>query len=310
MESSGERLKKIRLSKGIKLEDVHKKTKIHLNILQALEGDGMTDLNPIYLKGFLKLYCHFLGVDPKNYIPDYQEPKGIVSSTRLEEMAQEREAVVEQPKPITAKPANRPPEKPFHQPAATPVSTPPPLKLRSSEPRPNSLVPMISMVVLTGLLSYGLFNLGKVIFSKHGSSPGKIASSHKAMLPIEIKREELRQDKVQKARPTLPAVKSGPEQQPMAIPPSKETVSGIRLVIRAKENCWISLKMDGRVVFQRVLEKGRFGGWKAKDRIEMSLGNAGAVELEINGKLFTNLGRKGQARKNIVITREGLNIEG
>lgn len=310
MESSGERLKKIRLSKGIKLEDIHKKTKIHLNILQALEGDGMTDLNPIYLKGFLKLYCHFLGVDPKNYIPDYQEPKGIVSSTRLEEMAQEKEPFFEQPKPVVEKPVYRPAEKPFHQPAPTPVSTPPSLKLRSSEPKPNSLIPMIGVVVLTGLLSYGLFNFGKALFSKRGSPSAKTVSSRKIVLPIEIKREELRQEKAQKAKSVTPAIKPGAEQQSMAIPPSKETVSGIRLVIRAKENCWISLKMDGRVVFQRVLEKGRFGGWKGKDRIEMSLGNAGGVELEINGKLFTNLGRKGQARKNIVITREGLNIEG
>lgn len=309
MESSGERLKKIRLSKGIKLEDVQKKTKIHLNILQALEGDGITDLNPIYLKGFLKLYCHFLGVDPKNYIPDYQEPKGIVSSTRLEEMAQEKEAVAEQPKPVVEKPAFRPVEKPSVQ-APLPAAPQPPLKIRSSEHKPNFLIPALGVIILTGLLSYGLFSAGKAIFSKRASA-ARQAPSRKIVLPIEIKREELRQEKALKPKPVAAApAKTGSEQQSMSIPPSRETVSGIRLVIRAKENCWISLKTDGRVVFQRVLEKGRFGGWKARDRIELSLGNAGAVELEINGKLFTNLGRKGQARKNIVITREGLNIEG
>jgi hypothetical protein len=80
------------------------------------------------------------------------------------------------------------------------------------------------------------------------------------------------------------------------------------LGIRARENCWVSLKADGKVVFQRVLEKGRYESWEAKDKMELSLGNAGAVELEVNGQLFTNLGRRGQARKNIVITKDGMTV--
>ena len=62
------------------------------------------------------------------------------------------------------------------------------------------------------------------------------------------------------------------------------------------------------MVFQRVLERNRFESWQAKEKIEFSLGNAGAVELEINGKIFSNLGRKGQTLKNIIITKEGLTI--
>jgi hypothetical protein len=56
------------------------------------------------------------------------------------------------------------------------------------------------------------------------------------------------------------------------------------------------------------LKKGRFENWYAKDKIELSLGNAAAVDLEVNGRPISNLGRKGQALKNIVITKEGLMI--
>src|SRR3989338_4514467 len=75
MESAGEKLKKLRLEKGLSLEEAHKKTKIHLNILKAIEGDTITNLNPIYLKGFLKIYCNFLGVNPNEYISGYREIK-------------------------------------------------------------------------------------------------------------------------------------------------------------------------------------------------------------------------------------------
>ena len=82
----------------------------------------------------------------------------------------------------------------------------------------------------------------------------------------------------------------------------------IRLGIRAKENCYINLKADTKAVFQGVLKKGRFESWSAKDKFELSVGNAGVVDLEINGKLISNLGKKNQALKKILINREGLSI--
>ncbi len=301
MESAGERLKKVRLSKGIKLEDVHKKTRIHMNILQALEGDGVTDLNPIYLKGFLKLYCHYLGVDPKNYIPDYQEPQGIIPSTRMEEPQGFHEPVPPAPKLEQEEVFYPPPLKTLQQKPASAAASADDNKTKPADgPRVN-IIPALVTIVLTALLSLALFNAGKWVFTKAKAVTTKSrakAGKSSSVMPIAIKKEELRQTSVQK-----------PKSEPSAGRQSVPYSSGIRLVIKARENCWISLKTDGRLVFQRVLEKGRFGGWKAKDKIELSVGNAGAVELEVNGKLFGNIGRRGQARKNIIITREGINID-
>ena len=60
MESIGARLKKIRLEKGLTLEDAHKQTRIHLNILKAIEEDSLINISPIYIRGFLKNYFKFL----------------------------------------------------------------------------------------------------------------------------------------------------------------------------------------------------------------------------------------------------------
>jgi len=75
MESAGTRLRNLRLEKGLTLEEVHKKTKLHLNVLKSIEDDSLVGINPIYTRGFLKIYCKFLGVDPKDYIPNYREPQ-------------------------------------------------------------------------------------------------------------------------------------------------------------------------------------------------------------------------------------------
>jgi hypothetical protein len=91
-------------------------------------------------------------------------------------------------------------------------------------------------------------------------------------------------------------------------PQGQPAMSIQRLTIRAKENCWIQVKIDGRVVFQNILIKGRSETWQAKNRIELSLGNAGVVDLEANGKFISNLGKRGQPLKNILISKEGLSI--
>jgi len=270
MVSPGARLKGIRLERGISLEEVQKKTKIHLNILKAIEGDSLTNLSPVYLKGFLKIYCRFLGLNPQEYITDYKEP------------ASPEPAVVTGPvsdKPIKSDPF-------FKSPA---------IRLPSFKDISKKVRNAFVFILILIILGAGLFKLGKFISSRPKLRP-KTTSKFAAV--VKPKREA--------AKPTMPVAK-GKAAAPVT-PIKKEASSGIRLGIRTKENCWVSLKADGHLVFQRVLEKGRFESWQAKDKIELSLGNAAAVELEVNGQLFSNLGRKGQTRNNIVITKEGLSI--
>ena len=45
IETAGARLKKIRQERGLSLEEIQKKTKIHPNVLRAIEGDSLTDLS-------------------------------------------------------------------------------------------------------------------------------------------------------------------------------------------------------------------------------------------------------------------------
>lgn len=264
MDNAGERLKKIRLEKGISLEEAHKKTKIHLNILKALEGEGLTDLSPVYLRGFLKIYCRFLGVDPKDYIPDYKET---------------------QAKPAFSQESQKPPK------TSEFFKT---VKVKFNSFRPNKKIRQILVFsIVVFILAVGLFNLGKFISSKRRSNLSNDRSSAVKQVAVKSKKEQ------KPARAVTAAV---------AAKPKRENLSGIKLVIRARENCWVSLKTDGKLVFHRVLEKGRFESWQAKEKIEFSLGDAGAVELEVNSQPFSKLGRKGQSLNNILITKEGLSI--
>lgn len=265
MEFQGEKLKKIRQELGLSLEEAQKKTKINLNILKAIEGDSITNLEPVYLKGFLKIYCKFLGVDPKEYITEHKAAK-----ENIEEAVK--------------KPLLKSPRQSFRAPR---------IDIRKVAAALISILLITSSCVL-------LFNLGKsVSLKKKDSLVKKTAVSGTPQKSVNLKAQAQQQVK------TAVVAQSA---APMEFVPSKSASSGIRLGIRARENCWVQVKTDGRLVFQRTLEKGRFESWQAKDKIDLSLGNAGAVELEVNGQIFSNLGRKGEVRKNIMITKEGLNI--
>ena len=162
--------------------------------------------------------------------------------------------------------------------------------------RPNKkLKKIIIFALIIAVFGFILFKIGRFIASRPGISPAVI---------------HLRQERPQiKVTPKakVQGITSKPQVSAAKFP--KEASGGISLSIAAKENCLVFVKVDGRVLLHRVLERGRSDSWKAKEKIELSLGNAAAVELIVNGQRFTNLGRRGQQLKNITITeKDGLRI--
>lgn len=84
----------------------------------------------------------------------------------------------------------------------------------------------------------------------------------------------------------------------------------LKLSATAKKNTWVTIKSDGKVIFQNVLTAGQTEEWTAKEMIEMWLGDAGGVFVTLNGYKLGFPGKQGQAIKDIVFTRQGMKIGG
>ncbi|HLD82556.1 MAG TPA: RodZ domain-containing protein [Candidatus Omnitrophota bacterium] len=254
-ESVGIRLKKARLEKGLSLEEVQKKTKIHLSVLKAIEEDTLINISSIYMKGFLKIYSKFLGLDPKGYLPDSKEPPAsqILAAAGIQKSPSFFESTS--------------------------------IRLKSWRPNKKIKLGIIYALgfILTAIL---LFNLGKAISYRLSRS------RHSA--------------KIQKTKPSLKPKETKPQE---IIPVKPAISSSIRLGVLAREDCWLSLKLDGRTVFSSVLKKGKSETWQAKERIEITLNKPGAVDLIVNGERISPLAKKEKGRKLIVITREGIKIQ-
>jgi transcriptional regulator with XRE-family HTH domain len=258
IETIGSRLKKIRQEKGLSLEDVQKKTKLHLNVLRAIEGDSISNLSPVYLKGFIKIYCGYLGLEAKDFIgPGEQRQKPALNATVGRPIGTRSEK-----KASFIKDAS--------------------MKLAVIKPLAN-LKKIIIFVVMAVIVIFLGINLIKFISLRPKSRLEKV----KILMPISTAKAkaETRQVKV-----------------------NNDLTGGFTLGIFARGKSWISAKVDGKVVFHGVLSRGRSETWQAKERVDLSLGDAGAVELQINDQRFANLGRHGQSLKNIVINKDGLKI--
>ena len=79
MRTAGEILKEERTKKGVSLEEVETATKIRKKTLSALESGDWGSVPPTFIKGLLKNYADFLGIDEKRVLAffrrEYDEKK-------------------------------------------------------------------------------------------------------------------------------------------------------------------------------------------------------------------------------------------
>ncbi len=80
-------------------------------------------------------------------------------------------------------------------------------------------------------------------------------------------------------------------------PPSQ---SALRLELGASEQCWISVEQDGVRSFRKLMEPGEIQQLYASEQFSIIVGNAGGVQMKINGKPAKPLGKPGEVAKILI----------
>jgi transcriptional regulator with XRE-family HTH domain len=101
--------------------------------------------------------------------------------------------------------------------------------------------------------------------------------------------------------PLQSLVETQSEPRPKLLVPASKP---LKLTIQTTADVWLQVKADGDIIFQSVLAKGSRESWTAKDDLELWTGNAGAMQLSLNGKPLEWLERG--VRKGVKITRAGI----
>jgi cytoskeleton protein RodZ len=78
-----------------------------------------------------------------------------------------------------------------------------------------------------------------------------------------------------------------------------------RLVVRAVEATWIRVQTDDGRVAEELLPPGATREWTSSKRFVLTVGNAGGIELELNGKPLAPLGAKGAVIQRLELPQGG-----
>lgn len=88
--------------------------------------------------------------------------------------------------------------------------------------------------------------------------------------------------------------------------PVPAQAAGLVLDLQARQSCWVAVQADGVKVIDRVLAEGESQTLSAREELVLSVGNAGGLSFTLNGRPGVALGREGEVRRNIVITRQSV----
>jgi len=252
----GRHLRKHREAKGITLEDIGRVTKINLSYLQDLEEERFEKLPaPIFAVGFLKQYAVCVGLDPEDVVLRYR------LACRTE---------------------------------GTSLREDSPEKLWGIRKRPFWIVAgfVCGLILLWILLRPDTERRGERVRSIRVPR-----SSSK-----EIKKEQLRKELDLTTTPLPVETASSPVtpigEQTRA---QGETEKGrslprqpVAITLQALRKTRVQVGLDAKPPVQRLMKGGDRLAFRAEQKIHLKIGNGNGVRVFFNGKVYEDLGKRGE----------------
>ncbi|MGO4880915.1 MAG: helix-turn-helix domain-containing protein [Bryobacteraceae bacterium] len=284
MSSVGETLRRERLRKDLSLEQISRETKISARLLDAIEKDQFDALpGGVFAKSFVRQYARFLGLDEA-------------------ELAGEVEKVVHPASELSSL-ASAAPEPAFKVPRMVDWEGPG----RSN----SSVLPALALVVAVMLVCSAMYAWWQR--SRHpavATAPAAAAQKTSAA-----------PSKPAPPAPVTPAVASNPEtasktevstpQPPSGAPAAQaeptNPAAPIQISLASTEDVWVHVWADGQSAMVGTLQPNGAKAFSAENGVKILIGNAGGLQLTVNGKPAGELGPRGQVR-TVEITSAGVHI--
>jgi cytoskeletal protein RodZ len=272
MSSVGAHLRQLREARGVSLEEIARVTRVNSSYLHALEADDYASLPvPVFTRGFIRAYCQALGVPPDEAMALFDGRGETPAATPAAPVAP---AAPTSPRAATA---------------ARPIMT---------ESTPRNRGPVLVSFILLVILGIALFAVTLALQSGREApeSPRAARSTPPADAP---------------ATPSAPggAVRpmSGTPPAPAGAPsvaPQPPRPPGYRLVARTLEPTWMRVRTEDGKTTKETIPAGQTREWFSTGPFTLTVGNAGGVALELNGRPLPPLGASGVVIPRLVLPTE------
>jgi cytoskeleton protein RodZ len=313
MAAVGAFLRELRVKRGLSLDELSRMTRVAPRYLEALETDAYGTLPaPVFTRGFIRAYCQALGTNPDEALALYDGREGAPAQ------------------PATAAASARAPV------AASGHTT------ANGEARGRSAI-LVSFVLLV-VLGVALFAVALVtqpareqraerpesapVASPAPPAPPVAAitpAPEAATRPIPAPAVKPPTKPPEQSRPLPPPSTSnfgaGPPAPlpPVAPPPPtgsrswmpqvQSATTGVstpyRLVARVSEPTWIRVRTEDGRTTEETVPAGAVREWVSNRPFVITIGNAGGVSFELNGRSLPSFGASGTVISGVVLPPEG-----
>lgn len=256
-------LEEARERQGLSLKEVEQSTKIRCRYLEGLESENPSELpGKSYIQGFLRSYAEFLDLDVEEL------------SQRFKRHSRERRQ-------------RRTRREDSHRLSAGDISpgeegaSPRPLRRR---PGGGALATLSFALLILAVIAAALYLLRGDVISSDSSLFGQEEPLSDNVVPVE--------KGVEKA----PQAGGGPEptlEEDEAGKPGRESSLRATVLVQGAES-WLSIESDAGVEYAGIAQPGFSRTFKPGASFRITTGNAGAVELQINGIDYGTLGADGE----------------
>ena len=243
-----------------------------MRMLELIEADQFGKLpGGVFAKSFVRQYARALGLDEEEIVAEFQK-------------------VIEQESSSDSIIALELQEKPPIRVARVPRWGG---RLQSNSSF-SALAGMVLVVVICSLA----YNWWQRPRSEPAAAPPAPKTEAKAApqpatRPAEPAPAQPADSSAQRAETPAPA----PETAPPPVVASATAADGaVRIALTAAEATWISATSNGKSVFVGTLQPKETKEIAAADSIKLVIGNAGGIEITLNGKPIPPVGPKGQVR--------------
>jgi len=311
MESIGEFFKQVRETKGLTVDEVASKTRIRSDFVKALEEGNFAKLpDQVFARGFVRSYARSLGLDEEDAIHRFiqsagafyekQDEKERLKARQVQEerkrqanrkavaiaigiavitlvflLSREQSTLLVRRSPTEIPPASgkrtAPPAPESREAASRPEAEPP---AHPAKPKPAEVSPASPSA------------------RTESGAPRASGTASGATAPVS-----------QTAPPIPPPIGTDGPLAGISLEGSAEATDQLVLDLEAIELSWVVIQIDGGSPQEALLRPGEKAKWKGQDQFVLTLGNAGGVKAELNGKPQKPFGPSGKVARDILLKR-------
>ena len=282
--SLGLYLQNARQERGLSLDDVVHAIKVRRRILESFEqGDFNPNISPVHVRGFLRTYAAFLGLDEDLILQYYESATEPKKGRRKRKQRPPTRPTRQEPIPIDSGAVR---DKTFNDTSPTSPTNPyrpdSIAERQSKRRRRRSRLLNFLLGILLVVISLTVILVGMMQFLQGSDSDD--------LIPDDVV-SQLSETPVPTIAPTFTL-----SANTVNLPEFQQDFDGrgVALTIQNEQRTWIRIVVDGIEQFATVVAPGEVLNFRATREIIMQAANAGGLVVFYNGQLQGSYGERGQ----------------